>query len=115
MQLTSILALLAAANVPVAMGFKVIAYGDRDCEGSESTINVWDNSCRDHGVADTWSVRVLNYGGKGQRGRFYATKEACWYGADDAYWVDGGDGGFQEGECVNFDKGMKAMGSSRIK
>lgn len=113
MQLTSIFTLIAAVNVPAVMGFKVIAYGDWDCKGSESTINVWDNTCRDWGVADTWSVWVLNYGGKHQRGRFDTASETCLTSGSDTieYWVDGGDGGFQTGTCINFSKAVKAMSS----
>ena len=113
MQLTSFLAIAAAINAPAVAGFKVIAYGDWDCKGNEATLNVQDNTCRTSGVADTWSIWITNYGGKAQRGRFVHGGKNCLTDVGvTKYWVDGGDGGFKKGKCINFSDAVTAMGSS---
>jgi hypothetical protein len=115
MQLNSVLAAIAATNVSAVAGFKVIAYGDWNCKGSRSTINVWDNTCRSTGVADTWSIWILNYGVKRKRGRSYIDKSECMGPLDlRKYWIDGGDGAFKTGTCVNFSEAVKVMSSSKF-
>jgi hypothetical protein len=115
MQLTSILTVTAATNVSAVAGFKIIAYGDWNGKGSQSTTNVWNNTCRNTGVADTWSVWILNYGGNGKRGHFYTDESECTGPLDlRKYWADGGDGAIKTGTCANFSKAVKAMSSSKF-
>jgi hypothetical protein len=115
MQLTPILAVIAATNDSAVAGSRVIAYGDCNGKGSRLTINIWNNTCRNTGVANKCSVWILNYGRNGERGRFYADKSEYMGPLDlRKYWADGGDGAFKTGTCANFSKAVKAMSSSRF-
>ena len=101
------LALLGLTLASTTSAYLVTLYDSGDCTGPSTDLNVWDNTCATPGRS--WnSAKVQVYGGSHQGARFH-TEDAC--SADALFgpvWADGGDAGFQVGQCIRLGAGRIA-------
>ncbi|KAH8722704.1 hypothetical protein GQ44DRAFT_711485 [Phaeosphaeriaceae sp. PMI808] len=104
--LSALATVLALASQSSA--FVMDVYDSTDCSGGSRSVNVWDNTCA------TWmggfkSFRPNTYGGNHQKAYFFIPGNCGdLTSAVNVHWVDGGDGGFQNGNCYGIDNGRSA-------
>lgn len=93
MQLSNLLTLLTAAAGTEAYIVKTRA--QPDCQGFQSEVNVWDNTCRNTYLPETRSIEVLAYGAGRQGAEFWSTN-TCWLEGTQyqGWWADGGSDTF---------------------
>lgn len=97
--LALILPLLASSS----SAYVVTKYTGRNCQGTSSRLNVWDNSCAVFNTFEAKSARVEVYGGWGQQARFHNAGNCGAESTIRGPWAaDRANNSWKKGACIDF-------------